>query len=317
MKLGWVYHERFLDHDTGPGHVERPERLEVIASSLRGAGLLSQMVPVSFEPAGIDAVCRVHEPAYVDLVRMACEQGMEWIGSTETRISSRSFDVALLAAGGVIAACDAVMDGRIDAAFCAVRPPGHHAERDAAGGYCLFNNVAVAAEHLIRAHGVQRVAIVDFDAHHGNGTQHIFEERADVLYASLHEHPRFLFPGTGWPGEVGRGAGEGFTVNVPLAPGSEDGDFRAALSETVLPALDGFRPGFLLISAGFDAAAGEEAAHLSLSAQGFADITRELAAAARRACGGRLVSILEGGYNSENLKQCVPAHVRALLDAGP
>jgi acetoin utilization deacetylase AcuC-like enzyme len=223
--------------------------------------------------------------------------------------------VAALAAGGVLAACDAVMSGEVDRAFCAVRPPGHHAEPDQAMGFCLFNNVALAAEHLIRRHGLSRVAIVDFDAHHGNGTQHIFESRSDVFYASLHERPGTLpFPGSGEANEIGLGSGEGYTLNAPLTRGSGEAEYLGALDEWIVPALDRYRPEFVLVSAGFDALMWDDVANLSLEPPCFGPITRRLTDAAARHAGGRLVSVLEGGYDLPNLGAAVAAHVTALLD---
>ena len=313
-KLGWIYDRRFLDHDPGPSHVERPERLEVIVRALQRAGLLDAMDALPFQAATAEQLALVHDPAYVDLVRMMCDDGFTFIGSSDTCIGPRSYDVAALASGGVLAACDAVLEGRVRRAFCAVRPPGHHAEADQALGFCLFNHVAIAAEHLVRNHRVPRVAIVDFDVHHGNGTQHLFESRRDVFYVSLHERPGSLdFPGTGAAEERGSGAGEGYTLNVPLDRGSGDAEYRAAFEHQVLPALDWYRPEFILISAGFDALMWDRIAHLSLEPASYRWITQTLVRAAERHAGGRLVSVLEGGYDLANLGPAVAEHVRALM----
>ena len=318
MKVGWLFHEVFLRHDTGPSHVERPARLEAIVDILRRERVLEQLEPVRFEAATPEQLARVHEPAYIDIARMACEEGFSFIGSKETKISPDSYHAATLAAGAAIGACDAVLDGRVRRAFCAVRPPGHHAERDQAMGYCLFNNVAVAAEHLVQEHGLQRIAIVDFDVHHGNGTQHAFEERRDVFYVSIHERPgSLLFPGTGEEREEGRGAGLGFNLNIPMKWGSRDEDYRQAFAEKLIPALDGYRPEFVLVSAGFDALMWDNAAHISLVPESYGWMTRELVAAAERHAGGRLVSVLEGGYELQGLAKAVLEHIRALTeDAG-
>jgi acetoin utilization deacetylase AcuC-like enzyme len=222
--------------------------------------------------------------------------------------------VAALAAGGILAACDAVIAGQVRRAFCAVRPPGHHAEADRAMGFCLFNNVAIGAEYVVRRHGLARVAIVDFDVHHGNGTQHIFESRSDVLYISLHERPASLpFPGSGEADEVGRGPGKGYTLNVLLDRGSGESDYLAALDNAVIPALDRYGPEFLLISAGFDALMDDTISHISLDPDSYGSITRRLVRTAEQYCGGRLVSVLEGGYDLPNLGSAVVAHIRALL----
>ncbi len=314
MTIGWVYDRFFLRHDPGPGHPERPERLEAVIEALGTTGLLARMVPLAFEAAPAEVVGWVHEPAYVELVRLACEQGMTFLGDPETRICPESYDVARLATGGVLTACDAILARRVDSAFCAVRPPGHHAECDRAMGYCLFNHVAVAAESLIRRHGLTRVAVVDWDVHHGNGTQRIFEDRDDVLYVSLHEAPVAFYPGTGYTNETGTGRGAGFTLNVPMRPGSGDDDYRRAFTEAVMPRLDAFAPEFVLISTGFDAAREDRTSHINLEPESFAWMTRELLAVAARHAGGRLVSVLEGGYDLPSLGRCAAAHVRALCD---
>jgi acetoin utilization deacetylase AcuC-like enzyme len=207
------------------------------------------------------------------------------------------------------------MAGQVANAFCAVRPPGHHAESHRSMGFCLFNHVAVAAQHLIDRHGIKRVAIVDWDVHHGNGTQQIFEERPDVLYISLHEHPMHLYPGTGHVWEKGKHKGEGFTLNLPLEPGSGDATYRNAVTEIVEPAVDMFRPEFLLISAGFDAARGDPLAHMEVSPQGFQWMTRRMKALAEKHGGGKLVSTLEGGYDLRNLAECVALHTSSLMQA--
>jgi len=313
MKVGWVYHADFLLHDTGKGHVEMPYRLEVIVEALRSAGLLAAMEAIAFEAADVKVIEYVHEGAYVELVRMFCEAGMSFVGSMDTKIGARSYEVARLAVGGVVAACDAVMAGRVGRAFCAVRPPGHHAERDQAMGFCLFNNIAIAAEHLIRKHRLKRVAIVDFDVHHGNGTQHAFEDRDDVLYISVHEHPRCLYPGTGFETETGVGRGEGFTLNVPMLPGSDDAAYRRAFGEKVLPKLEGYRPEFVLVSAGFDAIRKERIAHINLDPASFEWMTRALVDVAEKHCEGRMVSALEGGYALEALGECAVRHVKGMM----
>jgi acetoin utilization deacetylase AcuC-like enzyme len=313
MKVGWIYDRRFLKHHGGIYHIECPERLEVIVETLEKTGVLARLTPLEFGFASAAQLALVHEPAYVDLVRLACEEGFTFIGTRDTRICPFSYDAAALAVGGVLAACDAVMAGRVTRAFCAVRPPGHHAEIDQAMGFCLFNNVAIAVEHLVRHHQLSRVAIVDFDVHHGNGTQHFFESRADVLYISIHENPgSLLFPGTGEASEVGSGPGIGYTVNVPLGRFSTDAHYRAAFDDQIVPALDRYRPEFLLLSAGFDALAGDNVSHVSLEPKSFGWITELMVGVAERHAGGRIVSVLEGGYDLGNLGQAVATHVAAL-----
>jgi acetoin utilization deacetylase AcuC-like enzyme len=314
MKVGWVYHPRFLDHQTGKSHVECPARLEVVLETLEQSHLLPQLQPLQFSSATIGQLALVHDPAYIDIVRMLCDEGFTFAGDSATSICRSSFEVAALATGGVLAACDAVIAGQIDRAFCAVRPPGHHAGVDQAMGFCLFNHVAVAAEHLLGRHGLQRVAIVDLDAHHGNGTQNIFESRSDVLYISVHERPESLpFPGSGHSHESGRGAGRGSTLNVPLDRGSNTSVYLNALECSVLPTLERFKPEFLLLSTGFDALAWDRVANLSLQVESFGRITAPLVALADRHARGRLVSVLEGGYDLGHLGAAVVSHIRELL----
>lgn len=267
---------------------------------------------MEFGAAPVEWLESVHEPAYVALVRMACEQGMAFIGDRETDICAESYDVARLAVGGVLAACDAVTAGTVTRAFCAVRPPGHHAGIDQGGGYCLFNNVAVAAEYLRRRHGLPRVAIVDWDVHHGNGTQQIFEARRDVLFVSLHETPAVQWPHTGYEAERGTGEGEGFTLNCPMLPGSGAAEYRRAFTTQVIPALERFAPSAILISAGFDAAAADDIANINLQPSEFGWMTRQIVDVVDRHCGGRVISVLEGGYDLGSLARGVVEHVRRM-----
>lgn len=315
MPVGWIDDPFLLKHDTGPDHLETPERLNAIREAFDDSGILSRLVHLPAERALPEVIEQVHEPAYVALVRMACEEGMTFLGSRDTVICPASYDAARTAVGGVLAAVEAVMAGMVRSAFCAVRPPGHHAERDQAMGFCLFNNVAVAAENLIHKHGLARVAIVDWDVHHGNGTQHIFEQRPDVFYFSIHESPGYLYPHSGYATETGLGTGRGFTLNIPMAPGSDDSDYRRAFAEQLIPSLDAYRPEFVLVSAGFDAVHEERLADIDLQPESFRWMTRELCAVANRHCAGRLVSVLEGGYHLPSLARSAMVHVQALLEA--
>jgi acetoin utilization deacetylase AcuC-like enzyme len=313
MNIGWIYSAQFLLHDPGSVHVERAERLRIIRRALDASGLSPALLTLPFDAATPAQLAAVHDPAYVDLVRMMSDAEFPFIGSTDTGLCPHSYRVAALAAGGVLAACDAIMAGTVSRAFCAVRPPGHHAEVDQALGFCLFNNIALAAEHLVQHHHLTRVAIIDIDAHHGNGTQHMFEQRRDVFYVSLHERPESLaFPGTGYASETGRGAGLGYTLNIPLRRGCDERDYLAAVDRDVLPALDAYEPQMLLISAGFDALAGETVANLSLAPATFGPLTQRFVALAQRHAHGRLLSVLEGGYHLADLGRAVVTHVRAL-----
>lgn len=314
MSTGLIYADAFLEHDTGHGHPERADRLKAVVEKLRVRHQWDRLEHLAFSPAPLKRIERVHEHDYVRRCFQACREGAPYIDTPDSRISRRSAEIAQYATGGVLAAVDAVMDQLVGNAFCAVRPPGHHAEADRSMGFCLFNHVAIAAQYLLDERDIGRVAIVDWDVHHGNGTQHLFENRAEVFYVSLHEHPQYQYPGTGYSWERGQGEGEGATLNIPLDPGSGDQAFYRAMREQVGPALERFEPGFVLVSAGFDAAAGDPLGHLEVSAAGFAWISRFVKAAAERLCGGRLVSVLEGGYNLQALAEAVAEHVDVLLD---
>jgi acetoin utilization deacetylase AcuC-like enzyme len=314
MNVGWFYDPLFLAHETGPSHVECAERLSVVLDSLRQQGLLQRLRPRSFCRATADQIALVHDPAYVNLIQMVCDEGFSFVGSEDTRISAFSYDAATLAVGAVLAACDAVMDGTVTRAFCPVRPPGHHAEADRAMGFCLFNNLTIGAEHLVHRHGVTRIAIVDIDAHHGNGTQRFFEQRCDVLYVSLHERPASLpFPGSGEADETGVNMGKGYTLNIPLSRGSDERAYLHALRKDAVPALESFEPQVLLISAGFDGLTGDPLCHLALHPESYGAITEVLAGVADRFAKGRIISVLEGGYQLDQLGMAVCAHVKALL----
>mgnify|MGYP006424142661 CR=1 FL=1 len=312
MSTGLIYRDAFLEHDTGPTHPERPDRLRAVMDALVKSHLLADLVRLDFDAVGDTALATQHAEDYVKRVRSAAERGEAFVDSPECPLSPGTMRVAELAVGGVFAAVAAVMAGEVDNAFCAVRPPGHHAERDRAMGFCFFNHVALAAQRLLTHHGLARVAIVDFDVHHGNGTQHLFEHRGDVLFCSIHEHPMHLYPGTGFSYERGEGEGHNLTVNVPLDPGAGDRAFRHALVYQVMPAINAFQPEFLLLSAGFDAARDDPLAHLEYTPEVFRWATGFLKKQAERHCEGRLVSILEGGYDLRSLGECAALHVRAL-----
>ena len=297
-------HPACLLHDTGPDHVERPQRLREVTKALRAAFPALEWREAPRATRG--QLLRAHAPGLLDLV-LETRPASRLMLDPDTVLSPDSDEAALRAAGAATAAVDAVLVGLDTRVFCAVRPPGHHATRDAAMGFCLFNNIAIAALHALDAHGLQRVAIVDFDVHHGNGTQAIFEQDRRVLFASSHQWP--LYPGSG----AGNETGAGNIVNAPL-PADADGIlFRAAWTETLLPAIDAFRPQLLLVSAGFDAHRRDPLAQLRLEAEDYAWITRELVRLANRHCAGRIVSSLEGGYDLEALRESVVAHVGELL----
>jgi acetoin utilization deacetylase AcuC-like enzyme len=307
-RVGLVYDPLYLEHDTG-GHPENAKRLRAIMALLDESGLGSKLTPVAADDATEDDLELVHRREMIHWVREQIAAG-ETALDMDTVVSARSFEAALRAAGGCLRATDAVLAGDIDSAFCLVRPPGHHATPTHAMGFCLFNNVAIAAAHAIERRGLERVAIADFDVHHGNGSQDAFYSDPRVLYLSTHESP--LYPGTGSWRETGTGAGLGFTVNVPLPMESGDSQYRRAFETVLLPALRRFQPQLLLVSAGFDGHFADSLAWMSLSCAGFYDLARMLREAADE-CDGRIVLSLEGGYDLTALAWGVRACFDVLL----
>ena len=312
-RTGYVFAQRYLLHDPGAWHPERPDRLRAIHRALEAGDLLELLVRLRPDYAPIEWVERLHTPDYIKRFQQACEQGREIFMVADCGICRDSYQTALLAVGGVMLAVEAVMGGQVDNAFCAVRPPGHHAERDRAMGFCFFNNVALGAVYALEHFGLERVAIIDWDVHHGNGTQNIFLEDPTVFYFSIHEHPTFLYPGTGRRWEIGKGKGEGATLNAPMAPGAGDAEYRTTFEQMLEPAVERFRPEIILVSAGFDAHRDDPLADLQVTEEGFRFMTRHLLALADRFCGGKVVSILEGGYETSSLTSCIEIHVRELL----
>jgi acetoin utilization deacetylase AcuC-like enzyme len=301
-----ITHPACLQHDTGRGHPERIDRLRVVLQALQSPEFAT-LQRVEAPLAARSDIERIHDADYVDSVLAAIpEEGLAMLDG-DTVVSPGSGEAALRAAGAIIAAIDALAAGEIDNAFCAIRPPGHHAEADRAMGFCLFNNVAIGAAHARARHGWTRVAVMDFDVHHGNGTQHSFTADPDFFYASTHQMP--LYPGTGARSE--RGAGN--ICNSPLPPGAGSAEFRSAMTAHILPAIDAFRPDLILISAGFDAHRDDPLAGLELETADFAWATAELLALARQACQGRLISTLEGGYDLQALAESAAAHVAVLM----
>lgn len=296
-------HPACLAHDTGPDHAERPARLTAVVDALRRA--LPALDWHEAPRATRGQLLRAHAPELLDAV-LETHPAHRILLDPDTVLSPASAEAALRAAGAAVAAVDAVLTGKTRRAFCAVRPPGHHATGDVAMGFCLFNNIAVAALHALDRHGLERVAIVDFDVHHGNGTQAIFERDPRVLFASSHQWP--LYPETGARNETGVGN----IVNMPLPVEAEGVLFRRAWADVLLPAVDEFRPQLLLVSAGFDAHWRDPLAQLRLQAGDYAWISEELVALANRHCGGRMVSSLEGGYDLAALAESSVAHVGAL-----
>lgn len=300
-------HPACLDHDTGPGHPERPDRLRAVLRALEAEEF--QYLERAEAPLAEESqLLLAHTVRHVDGVRQHVpEQGLAALDG-DTILSPGSWEAARRAAGAVIAAIDLVMAGRTSNAFCAVRPPGHHAERDRAMGFCLFNNIAIGALHARQVHQVQRIAVVDFDVHHGNGTQDVFENDPDLFFASTHQNG--IYPGTGMAAEHGI---DGNILNVPLPSGTGSQPWRAAMTGKVLPALKSFSPDLILISAGFDAHEDDPLAGMRLTAEDFGWGTEEICKIAADICAGRIVSTLEGGYDLDALAASTASHVRALM----
>jgi acetoin utilization deacetylase AcuC-like enzyme len=306
MKVGLVYDALYLDHDTG-NHVENSGRLVEAMSYLEKTGIKEKLTCLPARPALLGELETIHAPEYVSYVKSKAEGGGGWL-DPDTVMSPKSYKAALFAAGGLLVAVEAVMEGEVDNAFALVRPPGHHALGDRAMGFCVFNNVAVAARGTLDRFGLNRVLIVDFDVHHGNGTQDAFYTDPEVLYFSTHQYP--FYPGTGWMDETGSGEGEGTTVNFPMSAGWGNDEYLRAFNEVLVPVARVFQPQFILVSAGFDAHWADQLAMMRVSIEGFAQMVTILKELAAELCRGRLVFALEGGYNL----QVVASSVKATLD---
>ena len=310
MKTGISYDAEYLRHDTGPGHPECRERLTSSMEYLRVQPWFERLIPVRTNPAARESLGSIHSDEYIERAEQTCRRGAPVLDSLDVTVSRDSFDVALLAAGAPLALADRIIAGELDNGFAMVRPPGHHAERGMALGFCLFNNVAILARHLQQRHGVDKVLILDWDVHHGNGTQHSFDDDPSVLYISTHQYP--FYPGTGAWYEEGTGRGKGATLNCPMPAGSTDADYELAFAEKILPKINSFRPEFVIISAGFDAHRDDPLAQICLSTEFFGWMTERLMEEAGKHARGRIVSVLEGGYNLHKLPLCIGEHLAML-----
>jgi len=302
MSVGIVRHEVYLEHVTDSYHPENPDRLKFIYSMLDtidGGGI----VYVAPRIATHEEIALVHDLSYIESI--ASTKGKERRLDPDTTASPGTYEASCMAAGGVLELADKLMAGVVDSGFALVRPPGHHAERNKAMGFCIFNNIAVAARYLEKRHGLSRILIADFDLHHGNGTQHSFYKDSTVLYFSTHQYP--YYPGTGWYEEVGEGEGKGYTVNVPLSYGMDDSDYRYIFEALLKPLADAFRPEMVLVSAGFDTYHHDPLGGMKVTEEGFAAMTRVLLNIARTHCGGKALFALEGGYDLSGLASSVKA----------
>jgi acetoin utilization deacetylase AcuC-like enzyme len=311
MKTGFVQDARFLQHDTGDGHPECSARLSVALKYLETQDWYKTLTQVEANSAELEQILRVHNTDYVRRAEEVCRSGNSHLDSMDVSVCTESFDIALLAAGSSIQLAENVINKTVDNAFALIRPPGHHAEMSIAMGFCLFNNIAVLARYLQNTHGIDKIAIIDWDVHHGNGTQHLFEEDPSVLYISTHQYP--FYPGTGNYSETGIGRGNGATLNCPMPVGATDRDYDKVFMEDILPRLDDFKPEFILISAGFDAHQADPLANINLSTDSFSWMTERIMEKADHHCENRIISLLEGGYNLQALPLCIGKHLETLL----
>ncbi len=309
MKVGFVYDPIYLKHDTGQ-HIENARRLEAIISHLEQTGLKQQLIPIKPGAASIEELSLVHQKQHISHIQDVAQKGGGWLDA-DTVMSADSYEAALYAAGGVIKATEVVMNGETDSAFALVRPPGHHATAERAMGFCLFNNVAIAAKYALAKYKLERIAIIDFDVHHGNGTQATFYDNPHVLYISTHQYP--FYPGTGSIDETGIGDGKETTVNIPLPAGSGDAEYSSVFDQIIIPVSKRFKPQLILVSAGYDLHWTEGIAMMQVSTTGFAQIVKIIKGLADELCSGRLVFSLEGGYNPAALASSVKATFDTLL----
>ena len=312
LKTGLVYDDVYLQHKTSPNHPENPQRLIAIMSALKDK--MSDIMLIKPKPFSdtLEWLTSIHSTKYIERVKKSCLNNEEYIDSSDTPISKESYNVAVMAVGGVLSAIDQVMEGNIKNAFCAIRPPGHHALRDRAMGFCLFNNVAIGAKYIQKKYGLSKVLIVDWDVHHGNGTQDAFYDDPTVLYFSIHRSP--FYPGTGDADEIGRGKGLGYTINVPMNVGSSDKDYLEVFENILKPKGMEYRPDFILISAGFDAHKDDPLGGMKITADGYAKMTKIIKYIAEKCCDGRIVSVLEGGYSMDGLSESVTSHISVLMN---
>lgn len=310
MPVGIIYDKRYLQHETG-SHVESRERLVATMDLIESEKLLASpdFKLIAPRPATIDEVRMVHDADMIERARIKAQQardgGLQYLDMGDTVVSEHSYDVALLAAGGGMAAADAVLKGDVSSAFALVRPPGHHANASRSSGFCVFNNIAILAEYLLKKKGLEKVAIFDIDLHHGNGTSEIFYNRKDVLFFSSHQDPRTQYPGTGFASEIGEGAGKGYNINAPLAPGASDDVVQLVFAEVIKPIFEQYKPDILLGSIGGDAHFSDPLSGLSFTTGGYGRYVEGFKQIAEKCCGGKMVLLLEGGYRVKILAQII------------
>lgn len=310
-QTGFLYDQRYLDHDTGRGFPESSRRLAVTMQHLSAQPWFDSLVKIGPRAAERKWLETTHSSDFIDFAQASCAAGARMLGDPDVRVCESSYDVAVLAAGGALELIDRVMAGEISNGFALVRPPGHHAETTHAMGFCLFNSIAIAARYLQQQHNLEKVLILDWDVHHGNGTQHSFDEDPSVMFVSLHQFP--YYPGTGAYSEKGTGKGKNYTLNCPMSAGATDFNYEKAFTQHILPAVNRFQPDAILVSAGFDAHSMDPLAQVNLSTEFFGWMTEKMMEVAEQHANGRLVSLLEGGYNLQALPLCVATHLRKLM----
>ena len=310
MKTGFIHDDRFLEHDTGPGHPECSARLSSTISYLQTQPWYDGLIQIKSCDARIEDIMTIHDAAYIKHAEEVCRAGNGFLDSMDVSVCTESYDIALLAAGSAMQLADKIINRDIDNGFALLRPPGHHAEQTMALGFCVFNNIAILARYLQNTYQLNKIAIIDWDVHHGNGTQHLFEEDPSVLYISTHQYP--FYPGTGSYAETGRGKGAGATLNCPVPAGTNDEDYRLIFKQTILPKLNDFKPEMVLISAGFDAHAADPLANINLNTNSYQWMTEQIMDIAHQFCEDRIISLLEGGYNLDALPKCIATHLTTL-----
>lgn len=316
METGIIYSERYLEHDLGPKHPEKPERLRSIIKSLKeNKQLFEKVQMITPTPASKEDIELVHDRSYIEKVKNSSKSGK--MLDLDTPTNPNTYELALLSAGGTLVMSEKIVEGELDNGFALVRPPGHHATRDSGGGFCYFNNIAIAAKNHLNKGDVERVLIFDFDSHHGNGTQDIFYRESNVLYVSFHQNGRTLYPGSGFPGEIGEDGGEGYTVNVPFSPGSTDENYAAALQEFLIPLSEQFDPDLILVSAGLDPHSEDPLTQLRLSSEGFEWLAKTAINQAEKLCRGKIGFVLEGGYAIEAATESTLKIIDSLANPEP
>jgi len=310
-KTGLVYHQDYLKHNTGQNHPENAQRLLALLDCLKKDFSWNHLKLIKPCNPSIKWIEKIHTKDYISSIEKACKDGL-WMLDADTIISPDSYKVAVLAVGGVLSALDEVATKKVKNAFCAIRPPGHHADTEKAMGFCIFNNIAIGARYAQKRHKLKKVLIVDWDAHHGNGTQNIFYDDPTVFYFSVHQFPHY--PGTGEDKEEGNGEGEGFTMNMPMCAGSGDLEYIEVFENILYPSAKKFCPDLILISAGFDGHKDDPLSNLNLTSNGFRRLTEVVVKLAEECCEGRVVSVLEGGYNLKALSESVVSHLSAFVE---